>query len=81
VNERVERVLACFAPESGKLSLMYHINGIPTGEDFENCEIACAELIAEFSEIVEAETQCRPYDGCSSEDERDEVFSRSRKII
>jgi len=77
VSERVNRVLAGFDPKNGSLRLVYCTNGAPTEEDLEDCEIACAELTAEFPEIRTAETQCQPSEKCASENNQDEVFSRA----
>ena len=77
VSERVDRVLASFEPKKGDLRLIYCIRGKPTDDDVEDCEIACAELIAEFPEVRTAETQCLSSEECTSMDNQDEVFSRS----
>ena len=77
VSERVVRVLATFEPTDGRLRLIYCTNGLPTDDDSEDCEIACAELIGEFSEISKAETKCLPSDEYASDNDDTEVFSRS----
>ncbi|MDR2155322.1 MAG: hypothetical protein LBE78_09905 [Burkholderiaceae bacterium] len=76
VSERVDRVLAKFEPKNGRLRLVYCIRGLPTNDDLEDCEIACSEIIAEFPEIREAETQCQPSEQYASETDLDEIFSR-----
>ena len=76
VSERVDRVLASFDQKTGCLCLIYFISGPLNDDDVEDCEIACAELIAEFPEIRKAETQCLPSEKCGSEGDQTEVFSR-----
>jgi hypothetical protein len=75
VSERVERVLAQFEPAQGHMILTYCVAGKLTDGDLEDCEIACAELIAEFPEIDTAATHCLPAAECNLRTD-DEVFSR-----
>jgi hypothetical protein len=75
VSGRVHRVLAGFESERGSLHLIYCTRGSPTKDDEEDCEIACAELTAEFPEIKVAETQCRASEGCSPMEDLYEVYS------
>jgi hypothetical protein len=77
VSERVDRVLTRFEPKNGTLSLIYCTSDLPTDDDLEDCEIACAELIAEFPEIRKAETQCQPSEKCVLECGFEEVFLRN----
>ena len=75
VSERVMRVYASFDSSSGLLQLLYCTEGDSTDEDREDCELTCGELIAEFPDIIFAETNCRPIGECN-EDEASIVFSR-----
>ena len=75
VSERIARVLATFEPQEGILHLIYCTRGTPASDDFEDCEIACAELIAEFPEIKKAKTQCLSSEEYLLENDKDEVFS------
>ena len=77
VSERIARVFASFEPQEGSLHLIYCTRGMPTNDDLEDCEIACAELIAEFSEIKKAKTQCLSSEEYLLESDQDEVFSNS----
>jgi hypothetical protein len=76
VSERVNRVLTKFDPKNGYMCLVYCTNDLPTDDDIEDCEIACAELIAEFPEIRKAETQCQQSEKCVFEGNFEEVFLR-----
>lgn len=76
VSERIARVLASFDPSSGSLRLVYCTEAQPTDDDWEDCELACGELIAEFPEIINAETNCVPTEKCSLDDEF-VVFAKS----
>lgn len=76
VSERVARVLASFDPASGNLRLVYCTESQPSDDDWEDCELTCGELIAEFPEITHAETDCVSVDKCSPDDES-VVFAKS----
>jgi hypothetical protein len=76
VSERIARVLASFDPASGSLRLVYCTEAQPTDDDWEDCELTCGELIAEFPEITHAETDCVSIDECSPDDESI-VFAKS----
>jgi hypothetical protein len=58
VSERVIRVIVAFAQEAQHLSVIYISDGVPSADDWEDCELTCGELIAEFPEIKSAETAC-----------------------
>jgi len=58
VSEHVQAVFADFKNETGSLNLIYCTNGTPTEDDEEDCEVACAELLAHYPDIRLAETQC-----------------------
>lgn len=58
VSDRVQKVLISFDENVGHLTLVYHLQLSPTEDDIEDCELTCAELIAEFPEIRTAETLC-----------------------
>ena len=77
VSARVERVLVKFQYATGELGLVYCTSGKPTADDLEDCEIMCAELIAEFPEIRKAETLCIPSEEYEFRNNQEEVFSRS----
>jgi hypothetical protein len=79
VSKRVNRVLTRFEPENGTLSLVYCTGGLPTEDDFEDCEIACAELVGAFPEIRKAETQCQSSEKCFFESDFEEVFLRRKQ--
>jgi len=67
VSERVDRVFASFDPSKGSLRLVYCTRSEPATDDWEDCELTCAELIAEFPEIIHAETECVSTDKCTAE--------------
>ncbi|MEN3378452.1 MAG: hypothetical protein V7604_3807 [Hyphomicrobiales bacterium] len=77
VSARVVRVMASFDPNSGNLSVIYCTKGEPTDDDVEDCELTCAELIAEFPQIRTAETKCVSSEQCAQSDEEAVVFSKS----
>ena len=58
MSERVSRVIARFDEATRHLSIVYVLDGEPSGEDREDCELTCAELLAEFPEIKTAGTLC-----------------------
>jgi hypothetical protein len=74
VSDRVARVLASFDADSGSLRLIYCVEPEPTDDDWEDCELACGELIAEFPEIAHAETDCRSISQCPAADDNSVVF-------
>ena len=76
VSERVACVLASFDLTSGSLRLVYCTDTQPTDDDWEDCELSCAELIAEFPDITHAETDCVSIDKCSPDD-KFVVFAKS----
>lgn len=65
-GESVAQVVVGF--DNGTLRLTFRTKSEPTDDDREDCELACAELIAEFPEIRTAETRCVPLDGCEREE-------------
>lgn len=76
VSERIERALASFDLKSRVLRLVYVTNVEPTDEDWDDCELACGELIAAFPNIEKAETDCVPRDKYQPSFAGDVVFSR-----
>ena len=64
VSDRVVSVVVTFNPVEGRLKVIYCFRGDPQEEDREDCELACAELIAEFPEVKIAETMCVPLAEC-----------------
>ena len=63
------RVLASYGANSGSLRLTYCVEAEPTDNDRQDCELACAELIAQFPEIIRAETNCYSIRQCPASDE------------
>jgi hypothetical protein len=45
-------------PEKSKLALVYYIDRTPDEESEQRCELALADLIAEFREIKFASSEC-----------------------
>jgi len=78
ISDRVLRVVVTFNSSKGQLRVVYCLASEPTEDDEDDCELTCAELIAEFPEIVIAETSCIPIEQYSAtEDETNAVvFSR-----
>lgn len=74
-GESVARVTVGF--DDGTLRLTFCTTSEPSDDDREDCELACAELIAEFPEIRTAETRCVSLDGCEREEEALLVFRRA----
>lgn len=68
VSEQVVRVFASFDPTSDSLRLIYCTKSEPTSDDWEDCELTCGELIAEFPEIIHAETDCVSIEKCAVDD-------------
>ena len=58
VSDRVLRVIVTFDRDEGRLKVVYCLQGDPNEGDYEDCELTCTELIAEFPEIRVAETEC-----------------------
>lgn len=58
VTDHVAKIISTFDPDVGHLKVIYHVLGKPTDDDWEECELTCAELIAAFPEIQTAETDC-----------------------
>ena len=58
ISQRVIRVIATFDQSARHLSVIYVLNGEPSENDREDCELTGSELIAEFPEILTAETSC-----------------------
>jgi hypothetical protein len=77
VSKRVERVLASFDPNNGTLHIKYCTNVQPENNDFDDCELSCAELTAEFTEIRNAEIQCMLIDDYRIVSRDTVVFCRS----
>ena len=77
VSARVARVMASFDSNSGNLSVIYCTEGEPTDDDVEDCELTCAELIAEFPQIRTAETKCVSSEQCAPDDDEAVVFRKS----
>ncbi|WP_340647046.1 hypothetical protein [Phenylobacterium sp.] len=76
LNDRINRVLANFNSKDGMLNVIYCVEGDPSDDDIEECEITCAELIAEFPEIREARTLCVSVAQCEHFNVDDVVFSK-----
>jgi hypothetical protein len=57
-GDSVKAIAARFEPESGRLVVTYHLHDAPTDEDWDDCELFCAELEAAFPEIVATEASC-----------------------
>jgi hypothetical protein len=77
VSDRVARVIASFDADSGSLRLVYCVEAEPADGDWEDLELACGELIAEFPEITRAETDCRSVGQCPPADDSSVVFVKS----
>lgn len=58
VNSRVKSVSVDWDPLASKLTLTYYINGEPSEEEIELCELSMGELLAEFPEVQAADTKC-----------------------
>jgi hypothetical protein len=58
ISERIVRVIVGFVSTSGELNLTYLTESRPVDDDWDECELSCAELIAEFPEINRAKTDC-----------------------
>jgi hypothetical protein len=58
VGDSVKAVSARFEPDQGRLLLTYYLHDAPTEEDWDDCELACAELAAAFPEIGITEALC-----------------------
>lgn len=69
VSERVDRVFASFDPNEGNLFITYCTKSEPTDDDWEDCELMCGEMIAEFPEIIHAKTDCVTVSQCSVNDD------------
>lgn len=69
MNDNILRIYASFTPSSGRLSVIYCTAGEPTDDDGDECELTCGELIAEFPEIISADTKCVPIKDCRGEEE------------
>ncbi len=76
VSERIARVLASFDPDNGTLRLVYCSEVAPTDDDWDDCELTCGEIIAEFPELIYAETNCVFIDQCPT-DTNSVVFEKS----
>ncbi|AKU21151.1 hypothetical protein [Massilia sp. NR 4-1] len=60
-NNLTSRVVAAtvdWDDEISKITLTYYINGAETDDDIEFCELSLTELLAEFSDIRLAASQC-----------------------
>ena len=64
VSERVAFVLATFDSGTGNLQITYCTDAEPDSEDWDDCELTCSEIIAEFPDVVRAETLCCQRDQC-----------------
>lgn len=60
VSEQVNRVIVTFDENTSHLSILYCLDGDPSDTDRDDCELTCAELIAEFPDIETADTACIP---------------------
>ena len=67
ITDRVISIVVTFDQRTGKLKVIYCLCGEPREGDRENCELTCAELIAEFPEVKLAETLCVPITQCPEE--------------
>ena len=57
-GDSVKAISARFEPEAGRLVVSYYLHEAPREEDWDDCEMFCAELAAAFPEIRETKTSC-----------------------
>ena len=81
VSDRVLRVIVSFDQHEGLLKVLYCLQGCPKEGDYEDCELTCTELIAEFPDIRQAETECISNAECVKDigDVKDVVFLKTRE--
>lgn len=58
IDSHVLAVTVALDSSSSKLTLAYYLDRYPVDDDKELCELALTELIAEFSEIASAASEC-----------------------
>ncbi|SEL60169.1 hypothetical protein SAMN05216359_1123 [Roseateles sp. YR242] len=58
VNSRVKSVKVGWDAVTSKLTVAYYIDREPSEEEIELCELSMGELLAEFPEVITADTKC-----------------------
>ncbi len=78
VTPNVKMVTIGWDSANAKLTLRYYTDTAPSDDDEEFCEIALAELIAEFPDIRKADTACLLSRGPSVEHAEGIVYTSER---
>jgi hypothetical protein len=58
VNEKITAVTVDWDEGIAKLIVTYYIDGLVTNDEQELCELTLTELLAEFSDVKLADSQC-----------------------
>lgn len=58
LNEKVIGVTVNWDAGISKLTVTYYVDGVVSDEERELCELTLAELLAEFSDVKLADSQC-----------------------
>ena len=82
VDDGVDLVIVTFDHRTAHLKVVFCLNREPTENDWENCELTCAELISDFTDIKTAETKCQIFDkrDLQNVDSESIVFSRDQTV-
>jgi len=65
-NNLTDKVLAVrigWNDDTSRLTVAYYVDGLPSDDEQELCELTMGELLAEFPDIAQADTQCLDYAG------------------
>lgn len=69
VNENVIAVGVAWDENTHKMSVNYYVDGLLSDEERELCDLTVTELLAEFSDIRSADSQClNSRDGIKQQD-------------
>ncbi len=63
INENVVAVAVAWDEMISKLTVVYYVDGVMSGEEEALCDLTLTELLAEFADVKLADSQCIATDG------------------
>ncbi|CAP45194.1 conserved hypothetical protein [Bordetella petrii] len=79
LTDKVCAVRVGWDNDTSKLTVIYYVDGPPTEDEEDECEITMAELLAQFPDVVQADTECLDYAGKQAELRRMEGLAYLRE--
>lgn len=61
LTDRVCAVRVIWNSDASKLTVTYYVDGPPSVDEEAECDLTMGELLAEFVDVVTADTQCLDY--------------------